>query len=505
MAERKSMLQKGEYREPLSPISLSQAASRTPMRKKTSNMTAKTPTAKTPLAKTPGKKGTSISSSSTSDYDRFIPNRALMNNKLGHHMLMKLKKNEETEDDTDKEDFSEAMRQNLNGEIEKTGARILQMKIKAPQTKEGEVATKMLYTKSKPTPAKFKSTRHIPSVADKILDAPEIVDDYYLNLLDWGQNGLIAVPLYNAIYLWNSESGTVEELFGESPITDDNIMVTSVKWITEGMHIAVGMSNGNIELWDAAVNKRVRSMGGHPTRVGSLDWNQHILTSGARSGSIFNHDVRVASHHVSSFLHHTQEICGLQWSPNGKLLASGGNDNVLNVWDMASTSNGNATTNDAGVNEVRTPLHSLCEHMAAVKAVSWCPWQRNVLASGGGTVDRHIRIWNAQTGTCLNSLDTMNQISGILWSDTYKEIICSHANQMTIWKYPSMTRETELTGHTGRILNITSSPNGVFVASAGADETLRLWKCFEADQKKTRPAKKDDSSTRPIISENNMR
>lgn len=44
--------------------------------------------------------------------------------------------------------------------------------------KTGEVATKMLYTKSKPTPAKFKSTRHIPSVADKILDAPDIVDDY---------------------------------------------------------------------------------------------------------------------------------------------------------------------------------------------------------------------------------------------------------------------------------------------------------------------------------------
>ena len=59
-------------------------------------------------------------------------------------------------------------------------------------------------------------------------------------------------------------------------------------------------------------------------------------------------------------------------------------------------------------------------------------------------------------------------------------------------------------GHTGRILNITASPNGVFVASAGADETLRLWKCFEADQKKTRPAKKDGSS-RPRIDSNNMR
>jgi len=32
------------------------------------------------------------------------------------------------------------------------------------------------------------------------------------------------------------------------------------------------------QLWDASVNKRVRAMSGHPTRVGSLDWNQHILT-----------------------------------------------------------------------------------------------------------------------------------------------------------------------------------------------------------------------------------
>lgn len=48
-----------------------------------------------------------------------------------------------------------------------------------------------------------------------------------------------------------------------------------------------------------------------------------------------------------------------------------------------------------------------------VQAVSWCPWQRNILASGGGTVDRHIRIWNGATGTCLNSHDTMDQVSNI--------------------------------------------------------------------------------------------
>jgi len=44
------------------------------------------------------------------------------------------------------------------------------------------------------------------------------------------------------------------------------------------------------------------------------------------------------------------------------------------------------------------------------QAVSWCPWQHNVLASGGGTADRHIRFWNVSTGSCLNSIDTKSQV-----------------------------------------------------------------------------------------------
>lgn len=78
----------------------------------------------------------------------------------------------------------------------------------------------------------------------------------------------------------------------------------------------------------------------------------------------------------------------------------------------------------------------------------------------------------------------------MLWSSTYKEIVSGHGyanNQLIIWKYPSLTKTAELTGHTARVLHLAMSPDGTTVLSAGADETLRLWKCFMTD-----PVKKKD-------------
>jgi len=44
------------------------------------------------------------------------------------------------------------------------------------------------------------------------------------------------------------------------------------------------------------------------------------------------------------------------------------------------------------------------------QALAWCPWHPSLLASGGGTADRHIRFWNCNTGVCVNSIDTKSQV-----------------------------------------------------------------------------------------------
>ncbi|PSN50320.1 Cell division cycle protein 20 [Blattella germanica] len=239
---------------------------------------------------------------------------------------------------------------------------------------------RVVYSLSKTPGASKNSTRYVPQTPDRILDAPDIIDDYF--------------ALNTNVYLWNATSGNIQQLLS----LEGNDYVSSVSWIEEGSHLAVGTSCGVTQLWDCTAMKKTRSMGGHSARVGSLAWNNYILTSGSRSGQIIHNDVRARSHVVSELTSHTQEVCALQWST------------------------------------------------------------------------------------------------------TYKEFISGHGyanNQLIIWKYPSMTKVTELTGHTARVLHLALSPDGTTVLSAGADETLRLWKCFMPDPAKK---KKETTDTQPTSS-----
>ena len=189
-------------------------------------------------------------------------------------------------------------------------------------------------------------------------------------------------------------------------------------------------------------------MNGHSARVGSLAWNQHILSSGGRDSLIIQHDVRIRSHQVSTYSGHLQEVCGLKWNDDGSVLASGGNENYLCLWDASMSSTRRSHNNSV------SPRLTLIDHKAAVKALDFCPFNRHLLASGGGTADRCIKFWNTNSGAMLNSIDTGSQVCSLLWSKHNKEICSSHGfseNQLILWSYPSMTKIQEFTGHTSRV------------------------------------------------------
>lgn len=305
-----------------------------------------------------------------------------------------------------------------------------------------------------------RQPRAVSKVPYKVLDAPELADDFYLNLVDWGSANVLGVGLGSSVYMWNAQTSKVNKL---CTLEDDT--VTSVSWIQKGTHLAIGTGKGLVQIWDAEKTRRLRTMTGHTARVGALAWNTHILTSGSRDRLIYHRDVRAPDQWMRKLVGHKQEVCGLKWNCEDGQLASGGNDNKLMVWDKLS----------------ETPLWKFSEHTAAVKAIAWSPHQRGLLASGGGTADRRIIFHDTVKGSVINEIDTGSQVCNLAWSKNSNEIVSTHGysqNQIVVWKYPSMTQVASLTGHTYRVLYLAMSPDGRVVVTGAGDETLRFWSVF---------------------------
>jgi cell division cycle protein 20 (cofactor of APC complex) len=303
----------------------------------------------------------------------------------------------------------------------------------------------------------------VQTAPERVLDAPGLLDDYYLNLLDWSSGNQVAIGLERNVYVWSAESGSVSCLLETSPDT----YISSVKWSGDGAYVGVGLGTGEVQIWDVEEGTKLRSMYGHDSRVGVMGWSKHTLSTGARSGLVYNHDVRIADHKVAELVSHTSEVCGLEWRSDGAQLATGGNDNLVNIWDARSLS---------------APKFTKTNHRAAVKALSWCPWQLNLLATGGGSYDRHIHFWNTTTGARTNSIDTGSQVTSLRWSNHYREIVSSSGfpdNSLSIWSYPTLVRNVEIPAHETRVLHSSLSPDGQMLATAAADESLKFWKVFE--------------------------
>lgn len=359
-----------------------------------------------------------------------------------------------------------------------------------------------------------KTPRAVSKVPYKVLDAPDLADDFYLNLVDWGSMDILAVGLGPSVYLWNRETGKVNQL---CQLEGDT--VTSVSWIQRGSHLAIGTSKGLLLIYDTLMERRLRTMTGHTARISSLAWNAHILSTGSRDRTILHRDVRLPAQYLRRLTGHKQEVCGLKWNPDTEQLASGGNDNKIFVWDKM---------------EERW-LHRWGEqeggHKAAVKAIAWSPHQRGLLASGGGTADRCIKFWNTISTSQSNSSgssafaglppdqtnfnglglspsvtsplnsptqpnphlirshDTGSQVCNLLFSTLTSELVSTHGysqHAINIWKYPSMNQVVSLTGHTYRVLYLSMSPDGAVIVTGAGDETLRFWDVFGKREKEGR-------------------
>lgn len=292
----------------------------------------------------------------------------------------------------------------------------------------------------------------------KILDAPDLQDNFYYNILDWGSKNIISVALSTNLYLFDVRNCKVLKLY-ESPHN-----ATSLKFNENSQFIAVGSESGRVLIFDVTRQSVVQSLIGHSGRVGVIKWNGNIITTGGFDTYIIHSDMRVPAY-FSKTKAHKEEICGLEW--DGESLASGSNDNIIKIWDKFGQS----------------PSTVLKGHTSAVKSMAWSPNEHKVLVSGGGANDKKIITWNTLTGKSIFEVDSGSQVCSLLFSKNTKEIITGHGymkHEISIWNYPDFQHRRSFRAHDDRVLYMALSPDCRDVVTGAGDKTLRFWHLFDA-------------------------
>lgn len=159
---------------------------------------------------------------------------------------------------------------------------------------------------------------------------------------------------------------------------------------------------------------------------------------------------------------HNGSIYALAFSPDGALLASGGSDNRVKLWEVAGGS----------------LVRELEGHTSDAYSVAFSP-DGTLLASGSG--DNSIKLWRVDTGQVVREFEgNTSDVYSVAFSPDGTLLASGSANGMVgLWRVADGSLVGELLGPTDGAYCVAFSPDGALVASGGSDENVRL--CRVAD------------------------
>jgi WD40 repeat protein len=237
--------------------------------------------------------------------------------------------------------------------------------------------------------------------------------------------------------------------------------------------LAASCECGTVQLWrkDVLLNARagngtsavLRGQGGPVT---GLAWDGGPVLASAGGGKIL---LRAAA---DGKLLHTlpadRQVRALAMSPDGKLLASSGDDPTIQVWEL----------------ETGKLVASLRDHTDWVLCLAFAP-DGKALASGG--YDGLVRLWDAGSGKKVRDLSAapvpppkqppeVSAVLSLAFSPDGKTVAIGSADGLIrLANVADGKMVRALPGHTSAVAGLAFHPGGKLLASAGKDRTVRLW------------------------------
>eukprot|EP00741_Cyanophora_paradoxa_P003445 tig00000704_g3346.t2 len=327
-------------------------------------------------------------------------------------------------------------------------------------------------------------------------------------------SGLIAAGASRSLqlYVWDLETGAQKRVFR----AHEGNVVTAMEFDSTGHYLCTGAADGTVRVWDSEGWYCTHQFKGHRAVITRIlfhpDPHRYMVITGAEDGSLRCWDMVSKKSTSSELAGHDSAITGIAVSPCGWLLVSGSRDKTMNVWDLRKF----LLLTSAPVYEAVESIRVLPSDMQIREKVgenrkpSFKSSKKGASCSAFEVlvvVYKDVIVLSAKHQIISVSAEHNIEVLDFLEEDpasqrfSLRKVLLGNMDELidvcyiASSSYVAVATNSEhvklldlktrncqvLVGHTGIVLSLAVAVDGQLLASAGKDNTVRVWSLTKED------------------------